>query len=500
MLDSFNTLSILVGLFVFIHGLRAYIDARKSPLNTIPALGYSGVLTSYITALQSIFNLKTMVQEALPKFNGSPFRVPMIQKWMVVVSTPQLIDEFRKAPDDVLSFHEAAAESLQIEHTMGPEVRRNQYHELSIRTPLTRNLAARFPDLYDEIKLAFSEFIPLTESWSPIPAYDTAMHIVSRSSNRVFVGLPFCRDPDYCKLNEEFTLQVVISGTILMWLPEFLRPLAARFLTKVESGIQRGIRHLGPMIKERLEQEEKYGKEWAERPNDLVSWLLDYAQPHQREERELVIRILVVNFAAIHTTTMAFTHALYDIASRPEYVESLREEIQKIVDEEGWTKAAMGKMRKLDSFIRESQRVSGSGAVTMTRKALKDFTFSDGTTVPAGHFVAVCSIAIHNNPDHYEDPYSFRGFRYSDIRQQEGESLKHQAVTLSPNWLNFGAGRHACPGRFMAISEIKALLAHTLLNYDVKTVDGARPKNVSLGPTDMPNPKAKILFRKRALV
>ncbi|KAF8637704.1 hypothetical protein AX16_010779 [Volvariella volvacea WC 439] len=497
MMENLNALYVLVGLLVSAHGLRAWIDARKSPLNAVPTVGFSGGLTSYITAFQSVFKLKVMVQDALTKYNGATFRVPTFQGWMVVVTTPQLIDELRKAPDDALSFEEAFAETLQVEYTLGPAVRKNQYHTFSIRTPLTRNIGARFPDLCDEIAASFSDLIPPTSDWSPIPAYDTIMRIVSRSSNRVFVGLPFCRDPDYCKLNEEFTVQVVTAGTTLMCFPAFLRPLAARFLTNVEGGIQRGLRHLGSMIRERLEQEEKCGKDRADRPNDLISWLLDYAQPHQREERDLVVRVLTVNFAAIHTTTMAVTHALYDLASHPEYVEPLREEIQDIIDTEGWTKTAMGKLRKLDSFIRESQRVSAGGAVVMFRKALKDFTFSDGTTVPAGHYTAACQLAAHYDPDYYEDPQSFRGFRYSDMRQEDGESLKHQVTNLSVDWLNFGGGRHACPGRFMAINEIKALLSHILLNYDVKTVDGVRPKDFWFGQTNLPNPKAKVLFRKR---
>ena len=44
----------------------------------------------------------------------------------------------------------------------------------------------------------------------------------------------------------------------------------------------------------------------------------------------------------------------------------LREEIETAVAEEGWTRAAMGKMRNLDSFLRESVRLHG----TATREYL----------------------------------------------------------------------------------------------------------------------------------
>jgi hypothetical protein len=34
----------------------------------------------------------------------------------------------------------------------------------------------------------------------------------------------------------------------------------------VTNGVKRGMRHIGPLVKEREEQEARYGKEWAERP------------------------------------------------------------------------------------------------------------------------------------------------------------------------------------------------------------------------------------------
>jgi hypothetical protein len=47
---------------------------------------------------------------------------------------------------------------------------------------------------------------------------------------------------------------------------------------------------------------------------------------------------------------------------------------------------------------------------------------------------------------------------------------------------------------------MKTMLAHLLLNYDVKTeVDGVRPENVHYDASQMPNPIAKVLFRQRQI-
>jgi hypothetical protein len=50
---------------------------------------------------------------------------------------------------------------------------------------------------------------------------------------------------------------------------------------------------------------------------------------------------------------------LYRLLSNPKYLEPLRQEIEAVTREEGWTKAGLDKMYKLDSFLRETQRIDG---------------------------------------------------------------------------------------------------------------------------------------------
>ena len=62
-----------------------------------------------------------------------------------------------------------------------------------------------------------------------------------------------------------------------------------------------------------------------------------------------------------HAHLQSISHALLHLAAEPKYIQPLREEVEAIVAAEGWTKAAMGKMWKIDSFLKESQRVNGVG-------------------------------------------------------------------------------------------------------------------------------------------
>lgn len=59
-------------------------------------------------------------------------------------------------------------------------------------------------------------------------------------------------------------------------------------------------------------------------------------------------------------SSQSFTHVLYFIATKPEYVGPLREEIEAVIAEEGWTRGAIGRCHKLDSFIKETMRLRGA--------------------------------------------------------------------------------------------------------------------------------------------
>ena len=60
----------------------------------------------------------------------------------------------------------------------------------------------------------------------------------------------------------------------------------------------------------------------------------------------------------------SLTHALYHLAAQTEYVRPRREEVETVIAKEGWTKPALANMHKLDSFMKESQRLNGFDAST----------------------------------------------------------------------------------------------------------------------------------------
>jgi cytochrome P450 len=195
----------------------------------------------------------------------------------------------------------------------------------------------------------------------------------------------------------------------------------------------------------------------------------------------------------------------------------LREEVEEVIQREGWTKDALDKMPKLDSFIKESQRLHpisirkpmpyisyspklNAVSVGMPRKVLNGYTFTDGTKVPRGSTVAVALESVHLNDTIYPDALTFDPLRFVKLKEQDATARKFDIVNTSMESLAFGHGKHACPGRFFAASLLKAMFAHVVINYDVKLEnEGVRPKDLWLVTACTPNRNAKIFFRKRVL-
>src|ERR1700761_4429551 len=117
----------------------------------------------------------------------------------------------------------------------------------------------------------------------------------------------------------------------------------------------------------------------------------------------------------------------------------------------------------------------------------RPLTLSDGTHLPTGTTISIPADAVGSDPTNYPNPEEFDAWRFVKLRsQKEGvTSNYHQLVTSNKTSLFFGYGKHACPGRFFAAAEIKLILAHLIMNYDIELVDKdkGRPRNHVVGDT-----------------
>lgn len=175
---------------------------------------------------------------------------------------------------------------------------------------------------------------------------------------------------------------------------------------------------------------------------------------------------------------------MFEIAYRPEYVEPLREEIADALREHGaWSKKAIESMRKLDSFIKECQRVypmdtgmlvqldhsffRGYEILTYLldiaaqgRKVLKDFTFKHGLKIPGGNYVQSVQRPVMLDNRYYPEADKFDGFRFYKLGVETGKPNDHRIVAVNPRFRAFGGqGKHVwCVSRSRGSPKLKMTL------------------------------------------
>jgi cytochrome P450 len=132
---------------------------------------------------------------------------------------------------------------------------------------------------------------------------------------------------------------------------------------------------------------------------------------------------------------------------------------------------------------------------------VKPIDLSDGTHLPRGTKLLSPLAGISHDERYFPNPETFDALRFYRMRQESDEaSNRWQFTSINETNLNFGAGKHACPGRFFAGNEIKMTLAFFLVNYDIRMKEGEqRPKPMVMVMTKAPNPNTEIMFRRRAM-
>uniref|UniRef100_D8PRX2 Cytochrome P450 n=1 Tax=Schizophyllum commune (strain H4-8 / FGSC 9210) TaxID=578458 RepID=D8PRX2_SCHCM len=440
----------------------------------------------------------------MAQYNDKPFKIANLNRWIVVVSGNSLIEELRRGAGDVLSFSQASEELAQVSHVFGESIARNPYHVQVLQTQLTRNLHSVCGEMRDEMVAAFNDLIaPSDHEWNTIPALASMTEVVCRVTSRAFVGLPLCRDPQYVALCTGFARQAVRAIIILSITPPFLRPLTARIIWHLQGTVTRIENYLRPLARERSERgrDSMTMKEFV-RVNDLIMWLMkEYSGGEKDKLHDLALRLIASNFAAIHTTSMAFTHALYDLAANPEYAKYLRMEIQEMIPRGGWCKDTIDGMHLHDSFLRETMRMHALRQLSIMRKTLQPFTFESAAggpvTIPAGVLVFAATPAVHFDPAEYGDnAHEFEPFRFGNILIPTWP--RNHLVSPSSNFLGWGGGKHQCPGRFFAAVEMKMMLAYIVGRFDGGALkSGPRPEDSRVEANCFPNPWAKVRIRRR---
>ena len=247
----------------------------------------------------------------------------------------------------------------------------------AVKVDLTRNIARVLSDIQDEMVYACDREIGECPEWTEVPVYDKILQIVALLSGRTFVGLPLSRDKEWTNPTINFTGDTLRAVRAIEKCHPLIRPRISHLLPEVK-GLRAYREFAGEKLKPQVDailtrrSEKANGHVPADLLDDdivkgdfnMIHWILNHLKDINSANAILLGQSqMLIAFAAIHTTSTALSHAIFDLAAHPQYITELREEIEKVIADENYPdkmlrKTSIPKLRKLDSFIKESQRIS----------------------------------------------------------------------------------------------------------------------------------------------
>lgn len=359
----------------------------------------------------------------------------------------------------------------------GNQLAHHHFSERLVHKYLPRHVSGLIPEIEDEARLSIEDTLrdANPEAWKSFNLWKIWLEIIQRVTSRVLVGEPVCRDPDFLANIVAFTNSTVRNSFLLNMIPRIFHPIFGRLLA-IPNWIywRRANKLVLPVIQKRLHDIER--KELGEKdladwtpPDDFITWAIRLAKQEndvfEQGPVNISKRLLPVAFAAIYTTVLTGQMWMLDMLStspEDDILGILRAEIEKHRPPSGsWNKTRLASLIRMDSSIRESQRLSPFSSTLVERQVIAPEGLHSpeyGWALPQWSFVAVNLYGLHHDGNLYENPMSYDPLRFS--RQREAFEQRSEAekkadekegnrvrglgmVTTSDEYLAFGHGRHA---------------------------------------------------------
>jgi cytochrome P450 len=199
-------------------------------------------------------------------------------------------------------------------------------------------------------------------------------------------------------------------------------------------------------------------------PNLLEAMLAAAAQGGSGVDHDAVAgNVSTMLLAGEDTTANTLAWLLYLLQRHPEALRLAQEEVRRLAPEPaGFTVEQMDSLDYVDACAQEAMRLKPV-APFMPLEALRDTVVED-VHLPRGGLVWCVLRHDSVSPDCFPQPQLFRPERWL----QAGDQAPDKRIVLP-----FGAGVRTCPGRYLALLEIKLAMAMLLSTFELAAIDTA---------------------------
>ncbi|RAK90790.1 putative cytochrome P450 [Aspergillus costaricaensis CBS 115574] len=453
-------------------------------------------------------NASWLVKEGYHKYKNGTFQL-LRGSGSALILPISVLEELAGLPPSVASPHAALEHDLLGAYTGLDIILESRMHHTIVQRKLTPRLPSLTPALQRELVASLDELFPDCADWAEIQPFRVLGKVTARLSARAMLGHTFCRNPQWLDISVHYTENLFQTIVILRLFPSWMHPALSRCLPsfwRCQAYLRSTKDLLGPVIRDMIEENDKgsFSPKPTEDNFNVLTWLVEAAKGSDRNPDTLAHVEILLALASVHTILLRNVNVLYDLIENPQYIDELREEIHSVWATTGWidTADSYSKLHKLDSVLRESQRLSPPTILGLKRLFKQPYTFSSGISINQGTYVALPVMAIENDPDHTVNPERFDGLRsYRMFQNMDGSRsnrVGHQFSTVDKTVLNFGYGKTSCPGRHFASLVIKMVFVKLLTAYEFRFLPGkGRPKNYEVHEFLFPWPWDSIQVRNR---
>uniref|UniRef100_A0A8C5MUY1 Cytochrome P450 n=1 Tax=Leptobrachium leishanense TaxID=445787 RepID=A0A8C5MUY1_9ANUR len=274
------------------------------------------------------------------------------------------------------------------------------------------------------------------------------------------------KSSDYIAAIYELSYLVVQRNEYLPHHIDFLYKLSAngrRFqkACKIVHGFTAGV------VQQRKEALKDKGlKEWIKskqgKTKDFIDILLLSRDDdgNQLSDEEMRDEVDTFMFEGHDTTASGLSWILYNLARHPEYQEKCRVEIRELIhgrDNEELDWDDLSQLTFTTMCIKESLRLHPP-VTAISRRCTEDIKLPDGKVIPKGNICLISIYGTHHNPLVWPNPNVYDPYRFDPENSKE----------RSPHaFVPFSAGPRNCIGQNFAMSEMRVVLALTLLRFKV---------------------------------